>query len=517
MKYFLLILLFPLFTSAQNCRYYQRIFSTVIKTPDVIYANAPALSPPYLTESFTFNQNLKLDIFEPAADTAMKRAMIIFAHSGGFINGTKDNQDMQALCDSFAHLGFVTATLNYRLGFNPLSSNSSERAVWRGIQDASAAVRFFKNNTTLYKIDTANIFFWGSSAGAFMSLGLAYIDDIERPASTYSGFLRPDLNCKNCTGNAFTPTSLVKGVISCWGATGDTAWIHDNNNIPVILFHGTADATVPYTEGYPFGLTTIAYVRGSQEINEQLNRTSIYHEFFSETGLGHEYWGTSNGTFLASGPTFFWSDIIAKTKLFLIGRIGTSLQCVSLPVKLNSFTGNTGNGKVNLYWNTISEDNLKKIIVEQSIDGINFEQFITIQPKTGNANGAAYSTTDLQPPAAITYYRLKLVDKDDHFTYSIILKFNQGITDISITLFYPNPVTDQLHLQIQSAKHQVIQFLLYDITGKQLRSISLTLNEGINFTTIPFTGLASGTYIIHYKNGSGTYSGHLKVVKTDGL
>jgi poly(3-hydroxybutyrate) depolymerase len=514
--YFLILLLSPLFIKAQNCRYYQRIFSTVNKTANIIYGNAPALTAIYFTEASTTNQNLTLDIFQPTPDTATKRALIIFAHSGGFINGTKDNDDMQALCDSFAHLGYVTATVNYRLNFNLLSSSSSERAVWRGVQDASAAVRFFKHNAALYKIDSSNIFLWGSSAGSFMSLGLAYIDDAERPASTYSGFLQPDLGCKDCTGNAYTNSSLIKGVISCWGATKDTSWIHDNNNIPALLFHGTADATVPYNEGYPFGLTTIAYVRGSNEINQQLNRTSIYHEFYSETGLGHEYWGTSNGAFPPAGPNAYWVDIITKSKLFLIGRMGSSLSCINLATKLTGFTGNASNGKINLYWNTLSEDNLKNIVVERSMDGINFEQLISILPKTGSG-GASYSTIDAHPFPGLNFYRLKITDRDDHFTYSETIKFKTGVTDLSINQVYPNPVVDNLFLEIQSAKHQVIEFAVYETAGKLLCSFSVTLNEGINKTILPFSNLSNGIYFIHYKNDQGEHPGAIKIIKAGGL
>ena len=91
---------------------------------------------------------------------------------------------MQALCDTFAHYGYVTASIEYRKNFNLLSSGSAERAVWRGIQDASAAVRFLKiivRFTALIRLK----YFWGSSAGAFMALGLAYIDDAERFSSIF--------------------------------------------------------------------------------------------------------------------------------------------------------------------------------------------------------------------------------------------------------------------------------------------------------------------------------------------
>ncbi|HQW84972.1 MAG TPA: carboxylesterase family protein [Ferruginibacter sp.] len=514
MKIFFILLVFPFIANAQLCRYNERIFTSYDKTANVIYGNAPALNSPYILENNTTNQNLQLDIFEPSADTAQKRALIIFAHSGGFFNGTKDNQDMQALCDSFSKRGYVTASLNYRLGFNPLSSNASERAVWRGIQDASAAVRFFKHNATLYRIDTTNIFLWGSSAGAFMALGLAYVDDAERPASTFAAFLRPNLGCKDCTGNNYTNTSLVTGIISCWGATKDTAWIQNNNNIPVQLFHGTADGTVPYTEGYPFGLSTITYVRGSQEIDEQLNRTSIYHEFYAEQGLDHEYWGTSNGTFIPGGPTVYWLDIITKAKNFMLGRLVSPPACGVVPITLTNFYGKLINDTVNLYWNTALELNVKNIIVEKSSDAVNFNQQFTTSPKGINGTGAAYSTIDVNPYSGINYYRLKIVDLDGTYSYSDVIRINTPVKDmLLITQTYPNPVHDFINIELQSGKNQQIAISVFDFTGKQILTKTIQLKKGINITNIPMQQVATGIFMVQVSNKQDGYSATLKIIK----
>ena len=509
MKYFLLLLIFPLSGHSQ-CRYFDRIFNTVDKTANVIYGNAPSITSIYISESFTTAQDLKLDIFQPVGDAEPKRALIIFAHSGGFINGSKGNQDMQALGDSFAHYGYVTASMDYRLNFNLFSSNSSERAVWRGTQDASSAIRFFKQNASLYNIDTNKIFLWGSSAGSFLALGLAYVDDSERPASTFSS---PNLGCKDCTGNNYPFSSKVRGIISCWGATKDSSWIQSNNNIPALLFHGTTDGTVPFTEGYPFGLPTISYVRGSQELNEQLNRTSIYHEFYPAAGQDHEYWGTSNGTFIPAGPTAYWADIINKAKVFMTGRMGVLPVCGPLPLSLLSFTAKENNGMVNLYWNTAAEYNVKKIIVERSADGVDFDRLVEISPKGNSNSGAAYTTTDTYPFSGICFYRLKIIDTDGSIGYSEILSIKTVKKDICITQLYPNPVRDLLKIKIQSDKLQLLQLFVFDIAGKQLLAKTINLTNGVNNTIIPFANFGSGMYILKYKNTAGINLGSFKVFK----
>lgn len=504
-----MILLLPLAGHSQ-CRYFDRIFPNVNKTANIIYGNAPAITSFYISESFTTAQDLKLDIFQPNGDPDLKRALIIFAHSGGFINGTKDNDDMQALSDSFAHYGYVTASMEYRKNFNLLSSNSSERAVWRATQDASSAVRFFKQNAVAYRIDTTKIFVWGSSAGAFMALSLAYVDDAERPSSTFSS---PNLGCKDCTGNNYAFSSKITGIISCWGATKDSSWIQNNNNIPALLFHGTSDGTVPFTEGYPFGLPTITYVRGSQELNEQLNRTSVYHEFYPAAGQDHEYWGTSNGTFVATGPTAYWADIINKAKVFMTGRMGVIPVCGPLPLTLLSFTGKPNNGQVNLYWNTAAEYNVKKIIVERSSDGVDFRSLAEVSAKGSSNTGAAYTATDPYPFAGTGFYRLKIIDIDGSTGSSKTISIQMPKRDIGITQLYPNPVSDLLHVQLQSTRSQPVQLSVFDMAGKQMLSININLQKGINETNIPFTNLASGMYIVEYKNAAGTRVANYKIVK----
>ncbi|MBL0056410.1 MAG: carboxylesterase family protein [Chitinophagaceae bacterium] len=513
MRSLLIIFVLPLFVKAQNCRYNERIFPSVDKTSNISYGNAPAITSFYISEATTFNQTLLLDLFQPTGDTATRRAVIIFAHSGGFINGTKDNEDMQALCDSFAHRGYVTASLDYRLNFNLLSSSSSERAVWRGIQDASAAVRFFKQNASLYRLDTNKIFFWGSSAGAFMSVGLAYMDNAERPASTYSAFLQPDLGCKDCTGNAYAHSSTVKGIISCWGATKDTAWIQNNNNIPSLLFHGSGDGTVPFTEGYPFGLPTITYVRGSQQLNEQLNRTSVYHEFYPETGLGHEYWGTSNGTFIAGGPTPYYASIISKARLFMLGRMGAPVSCGPLPIVLADFKGTYKDERIDLQWITSTENNLKEIVVERSLDAVNFESLSVLAPAGYNGSGAGYQSIDPRPFSGTSFYRLRFNDRDGRFTYSPILKLSTPEKEWLITRTYPVPVHDRLNLQIQSGKGRRIGLAIYDMAGRQWKTSSYDLSSGLNNLQLPFIDMPSGVYLVRLTDELGKKPSLIRIVK----
>ena len=309
-------LLFP-----QNTRYLDEVFNEVIKTEDVVYGNAPDLPFIFLFEWNTVDIDLNMDIYEPAGDTLTSRPAIIFMHSGSFFAGSNEADDMVELSIGSAKRGYVAISMEYRLGLNILSTYSGERAVYRGVQDASAAIRYIREFHEDLGIDPNKIFIWGSSAGSFIGLHLAYSEDDERPESTYGGSSDPDLGCIDCEGNNYLHNSKPNALVSCWGAIGDLDWIDDNNQIPTILFHGTLDPIVPFETGFPFTINiTLPVVYGSSPIHDKLNELNIDNEFYIGDGELHEYWGTLNGNWFG-GPNENYTQIINASYGFLYSQL----------------------------------------------------------------------------------------------------------------------------------------------------------------------------------------------------
>ena len=306
----LLPILFIFSYSISQTRYLDEVFDEVTKTEDIIYGNAPDLPFLFLFEWNTENVDLDMDIYEPAGDTLTNRPVIIFIHSGVFFSGYNELDDVVALSITSAKRGYVAVSMNYRLGINILSSYSGERAVYRGVQDASAVVRYLREFYQDYGIDYENIFIWGTSAGSFIGLHLAFVEDDERPESTYGSGEDPDLGCIDCEGNDYIHNSKPKAVISCWGALVDLDMIDQENNIPTIMFHGTLDPVVLFNSGYPFtGIITLPIVYGSNLIHERLNELHIQNALYSEEGQLHEYWGTLNGNWFG-GPNEYYYQIL---------------------------------------------------------------------------------------------------------------------------------------------------------------------------------------------------------------
>ena len=287
----------------------------------MIYGNAPDLPFIFLFEWNTVDIDLDMDIYEPEGDLESQRPAIIFLHSGAFFSGNNELDDMSSLSASAAKRGYVAVSANYRLGLNIISTYSGERAVYRGVQDASAVVRYLREHHEELRINPEKIFLWGSSAGGFIALHLAYSDEDERPESSYGGGSDPDLGCIDCSGNNYQHDSKPNGIISCWGAIGDLDWIDLENNIPAIMFHGTSDLVVPYDYGLPFTINiALPIVYGSSQIHDKLNSLGVQNELYLEDGEPHEYWGTLNGNWFG-GPNENYVQIKNDAFNFLYNQL----------------------------------------------------------------------------------------------------------------------------------------------------------------------------------------------------
>jgi acetyl esterase/lipase len=229
-------------------------------------------------------QTLLCDVYQPVGDTSRSRPLLVLTHGGSFISGDKSEPDIVRLCTAFSSRGYVTASINYRLGIRAVTGQELARANIRAIQDERAAVRYFRSRADSLRIDTSLIFAGGTSAGAFTAIHHAYFDQSEiLPSIDTSGI-------GGFEGKSGTPgySSHIRGVINCWGAIGDTTWIN-RGDLPIVSIHGTADATVPYDAGDVFGIQGIWRVFGSASIHQRAQHKGVYSVLRLFPGMGHQF------------------------------------------------------------------------------------------------------------------------------------------------------------------------------------------------------------------------------------
>lgn len=285
-----LILNFSIFgqSNCQSQRYLTEVFSDHTFDGAIQYG----ADDPY---GLISNQNLFLDVYQPLGDTLANRPVIIHQYGGGYLIGWRSEPNIPTFADEYTKRGFIFISIDYRIGFNPLDANSAERAVYRGILDLRASLRFIKDNASTYGIDTNNIFLTGTSAGSISAMGQTYMNENDRPSSTFGTTLEPaDLGCVSCTGNTNYNNQEVKvhGIISNWGAVIDTSVINlaldPSDNVPLISFHGTNDNAVFYIEGPPFSVPYFPNMQGSFLIHKRMQTQGIKNKLVPLVGSGHE-------------------------------------------------------------------------------------------------------------------------------------------------------------------------------------------------------------------------------------
>ena len=275
--------------SAAQCdgnRYRNLLFSDVSVTSDIIYGSNDDLNE--------LNQDLLMDVYEPAGDGVTNRPLIVMCHGGFFLSGDKAALDVVPLCEDFARMGYVVASINYRMGASLLGDldNAFAQAVMRAVQDLNASIRWFRRdaemNGNTYGIDPENIYTFGTSAGGFMVLQQAYMDNDEIPS--FLDTTAPGLS-GGVEGDSGNPgySSAIKGLVSHCGAMGDNAWIDADEQTPACLFHGSADNIVPIDSSMftLLGFLPVAVTEGSIPISERMTGLGIEHCFEINENAGH--------------------------------------------------------------------------------------------------------------------------------------------------------------------------------------------------------------------------------------
>lgn len=192
--------------------------------------------------------DLTMDIYAPVDDNAKSRPLLLLIHGGAFFNGDKGEEALIEWARHFASLGYVVSSVNYRLGFRP-TLNEVDRAGYRAVQDANAAVRFLLEQESL-AVDPRLVFVAGTSAGGITALNLAYMQDKDRPQITRGGRLGDEGTIESITPPGRHDFS-VRAVANLWGAVHDTTMLY-NARIPVISYHSELDPIVPFHTGHPF-------------------------------------------------------------------------------------------------------------------------------------------------------------------------------------------------------------------------------------------------------------------------
>lgn len=356
------------FTKANAQRYKTYVFDSVTVTADIQYGLNMGVN--------NDSTNLLLDIYQPYGDTpTVLRPLLILAHGGSFMSGSRKASDIVSLCKDLARRGYVCASIQYRLGINAFSGNTLEQefseAVWRGTQDGRAAVRWFRAeaaNANSFKINADIIYAGGISAGGVLGMHLAFLDKPSEVATTAIDTSK----WGGLEGNSGTPdiSSKITGVVNLCGAISNVSWMLDNKNVKLCSMHGTKDQTVPYkTDYFYFFGAPIAILQGSFSVDSTSKLNGIYSDFYTFYDAPHVPF-SSNAKYMDTTVNYvassLYNQLVGNSPMGInnMQNVGSNIKLYPNPA--NSFLHILNPDKLKL--NHISITNLSGKTVLSSID-----------------------------------------------------------------------------------------------------------------------------------------------------
>lgn len=321
-------------------RYLDQVFTQVSKTTAIYGSNFTVLTLGVPSILHTTRQPLVMDVYTPSGDTETARPLILYCHTGNFLpwvdqtgksingacGGLRTDSAAIEFCTRLAQMGYVVASIDYRLGWRPDLTEELQRrftlinAAYRGVQDVRTCIRYFRKTVAEqanpFGIDPNRIAVWGQGTGGYLSLNTAALDKYSEILNTsepgkflvngvpmiieaYNGDpfgvqAAPgivDATYAAITGYPVGDTLYVQNhpgyssdfnlAINMGGALGDKNWL-DANTPPILSYHVPADPFAPCGEGtvivpgFNYAVVNVSGSCSVQPIMETLNNNDVF-------------------------------------------------------------------------------------------------------------------------------------------------------------------------------------------------------------------------------------------------
>ena len=233
--------------------------------------------------------DLLLDIYNPAEgrdiySNGTRKPTLIFMFGGGFIKGTRDNQNYRPWFKTMTENGYRIISIDYRLGLKGSDKvgvaqvNILDKAIHMAVEDLFSATSFIIDNAEELDIHPDNLVICGSSAGAISVMQAEY--EI----------------CNRTSWASVLPEGFrYKGVMSFAGAILSREGKVDykvHTPAPTLMLHGTADKLVPYRQ---IALFNLGFFGGGKLI-DRFKKYDTSYNMYHFVDYGHEIAGSMSTT-----------------------------------------------------------------------------------------------------------------------------------------------------------------------------------------------------------------------------
>jgi len=325
------------------------------------------------------------------------------------------------------------------------------------------------------------------------------IDDITSASGSAYGFYQTgSASGIDFRNNIISITRGGTGLKRCMYFVTNTSSIRSNNNVLYMNAGGGTNNHVGQ-----FGTTNFTTLADWKTAN-----TNSYDQ--NSVSVNPTFTGTANGDYIPSaiqcdniGANLnVTTDILEGARSLTTPDAGAFefVGSILVPINLASFTGEKKANSNLLLWSTATELNNSGFELQRSANGRDFSKlsFIASKAENGTSNAIiSYSYEDRNPLATTNYYRLKQIDKNGQNSYSKIVSLAGNKNDkFQIVNLYPNPAFNQVNLNVNTSKDEVVTIIVTDIVGKILIKQNASIRKGENTISLNTEKLANGTYTV---------------------
>jgi hypothetical protein len=189
---------------------------------------------------------------------------------------------------------------------------------------------------------------------------------------------------------------------------------------------------------------------------------------------------------------------------FFSYRINVANCNVTVPLELLEFVGkNTPSGNL-ISWKSADESRVSKYILERSSEGSQYEPLHGASPLNSPVSSYQYLDKDVTG-ASLYYYRLRVVEKDNSFSYSntVIVSVPAAGSAFRIVSVQPNPSGGNFVLRLGGSAREQVLVSLADVYGRKVYESAVNVEEGISNVPLSLDYIGKGMYLLSVTRADG--------------
>jgi len=225
-------------------------------------------------------------------------------------------------------------------------------------------------------------------------------------------------------------------------------------------------------------------------------------QYVSNGSPGPIYWEplTSNNPSPSATATTVTTALQSSVKITL------GSQNIPLPIELLSFSANCLDDKTQLNWATATETDNNYFEIEKSNNGNNFENIGIVYGAGNSSSIINYEFDDNNKTEFTSYYRLKIVDFDNNFTYSKTISTNCKETANTEVNIYNPANGGTIYISLKNNKELKYNLLITDKLGRKIENKIFNIEDKNRIIKINKKNLSSGLYNISFYSDKNIYT-----------